>query len=98
MTDQDAACFAELCRLGAIALGNMPKNSPAALHALEVCDGLTADPPVDRAALTAHVTYALPELTDGALSQVAAFIKGLDRRPLTADALNAAQRARELAP
>lgn len=51
--------------------------------------------PIDRAALTAHVTFRLPELTDDALSQLAAFVDGLDRRPLTPEALNAAQRARE---
>ncbi len=54
--------------------------------------------PIDRAALVAHVGFALPELTDAALVALAAYVDTLDRRPLTSEALNAAQRAREVGP
>ena len=44
---------------------------------------------------TAAVTFAMPALTDEALSMLAAFVAKLPRRALDGDTLNAMQRARE---
>ncbi len=51
--------------------------------------------PVDRRQCTGHVIFAMVELTDDALAHLARYVDTLAKRPLTAEALNDAQRARE---
>ena len=52
---------------------------------------------IDRSKLTDHIISALPDLTDGALDELAVCVDGLPRRGLTSESLAAEQRAREQA-
>ncbi len=73
-------------------LGTTSKGVAKAAHC--VCEAC-ATAPVDRSQCTGHVIFAMVELTDDALAHLARYVDTLAKRPLTAEALNDAQRARE---